>query len=82
MDGRNIRVEHVSSEGQYERLPGLAADLVRLKVDVIVAPAAQNVLAAKQATGTIPMSASATRWAMGSSPVSLGPAGTSPARPF
>ena len=55
VDGRNIRIEHLSSEGRYERLPALAADLVRLKVDVIVAPAAQNVLAAKQATGTIPI---------------------------
>jgi putative tryptophan/tyrosine transport system substrate-binding protein len=55
VDGRNIRIEHLSSEGRYERLPALAADLVRLKVDVIVAPAAQNVVAAKQATGTIPI---------------------------
>src|ERR1700737_3948148 len=53
--GRNTRIEHLSSEGRYERLPALAADLVRLKVDVIVAPAAQNVVAAKQATGTIPI---------------------------
>jgi putative ABC transport system substrate-binding protein len=52
VDGRNIRIEHLSSEGRYERLPALAADLVRLKVDVIVAPAAQNVVAAKQATAT------------------------------
>src|SRR6202158_5551633 len=55
VDGRNIRIEHLSSEGRYERLPSLAADLVRLKVDVIVAPAAQNVVAAKLATGTIPI---------------------------
>ena len=55
VDGRNIRIEHLSSEGRYERLSALAADLVRLKVDVIVAPAAQNVVAAKQATGTIPI---------------------------
>ena len=55
VDGRNIRIEHLSSEGRYERLPALAADLVRLKVDVIVAPAAQNVVAAIQATRTIPI---------------------------
>src|SRR6202022_4587978 len=55
VDGRNIRIEHLSSEGRYERLPALAADLVRLKVDIIVAPAAQNVVAAMQATRTIPI---------------------------
>jgi ABC-type uncharacterized transport system substrate-binding protein len=54
-NGRNIVLEHRSSEGHYERLPALAAELVRLQVDVIVAPAAQNVLAARQATQTIPI---------------------------
>jgi putative ABC transport system substrate-binding protein len=53
--GRDIVIEHRSSEGHYERLPALAADLVRLKVDVIVAAATQNVAAAKQATRTIPI---------------------------
>jgi len=55
VDGRNITIENLSSEGKYERLPALAADLVRLDVDVIVAPAAQNVVAAKRATQTIPI---------------------------
>src|SRR5215467_87393 len=55
MDGRNITIEYVSSDGKYERLPALAAELVRHKSDVIVAPAAQNVVAAKQATQTIPI---------------------------
>src|SRR5438309_8716612 len=55
VEGRNITIEHRSSEGQYERLPDLAADLVRVKVDVIVAPATQNVVAAKHATRTIPI---------------------------
>ncbi len=55
VDGRNITIENLSSEGKYERLPALAAELVRHKVDVIVAPAAQNVIAAKQATQTIPI---------------------------
>jgi ABC-type uncharacterized transport system substrate-binding protein len=54
-NGRNIALEHRSSEGHYERLPALAAELVRLKVDVIVAPAVQNVLAAQQASPTIPV---------------------------
>jgi putative ABC transport system substrate-binding protein len=55
VEGRNITIEHRSSEGKYERLPALAADLVRLQVDVIVAPATQNPIVARQATQTIPI---------------------------
>ena len=55
VDGRNIMIEWVVSEGKYERLPDLAAELVRHKVDVIVVPADQNALAAKHATRTIPI---------------------------
>ncbi len=54
-NGRNIVLEHRSSEGRYERLPELAAELIRLKVDIIVAPAVQNVLAAQQASSTTPI---------------------------
>jgi len=53
--GRNSSIEFLSSDGKYERLPALAAELVRHKVDIIVAPAAQNVVAAKQASQTIPI---------------------------
>ena len=55
VEGQNITIVDRSSEGRYQRLPDLAAELVRLKVDVIVAPASQNVRAAKQATQTIPI---------------------------
>jgi len=55
VEGQNITIEHRSSEGKFERLPDLAAELVRLKVDVIVTPALHNALAAKQATRTIPI---------------------------
>jgi putative ABC transport system substrate-binding protein len=55
VDGRNVRIDYLSSDGRYERLPAQAAELVRANVDIIVAPAAQNVLAAKQATSTIPI---------------------------
>jgi putative tryptophan/tyrosine transport system substrate-binding protein len=55
VDGGNTTIEYRSSEGEYERLPALAAELVRLNVDIIVAPAAQNVLAARQASRTIPI---------------------------
>jgi putative ABC transport system substrate-binding protein len=55
VEGRNLRIEHLSSEGRYDRLPALAAELVRRQVDVIVAPAAQNVVAVRQASRTIPI---------------------------
>ena len=55
VEGQNITIVHRSSEGRYERLPDLAAELVRLKVDVIVTPATPNTVAAKQATRTIPI---------------------------
>ncbi len=55
VEGQNITIEYRSSDGKYERLPDLAADLVRLKVDVIVVPAPQNALAAKNVTRTIPI---------------------------
>jgi putative ABC transport system substrate-binding protein len=55
VEGQNITIELRSSEGKYERLPDLAAELVRLKVDVIVVPADQNALAAEHATRSIPI---------------------------
>jgi len=55
VEGRNITIEWRVSEGKYERLPDLAADLVRRKVDVIVVPADQNALAARHVTRTIPI---------------------------
>ena len=55
VEGQNLTIEERSSEGRYERLPALAEELVRLKVDVIVVPAGQNARAAQQATRTIPI---------------------------
>ena len=55
VEGKNIRIEWRISDGKYERLPDLAAELVRLNVDVIVVPADQNAAAAKRATLTIPI---------------------------
>ena len=53
--GQNIAIEPRWAEGRFERLPELAAELVRLKVDVIVASVTQASLAAKRATATIPI---------------------------
>ncbi len=54
-EGRNIAIEYRSSEGRLERLPDLAAELVRLKVDLIVAVATPGAGAARRATATIPI---------------------------
>ena len=55
VEGNNIVVEYRSAEGRFDRLPELAAELVRLRVDVIVAVVTQASLAAKNATKTIPI---------------------------
>ena len=54
-EGKNIFIESRWSEGHYDRLPALAADLLRRNVDVIVTHAVPGALAAKQATSTIPI---------------------------
>jgi len=55
VEGRNLVIEYRDAEGKYDRLPALAAELVALKVDVIVAPTTPAALAAKQATRTLPI---------------------------
>jgi putative ABC transport system substrate-binding protein len=55
VEGRNVVIEYRDAEGKPERLPALAAELVALKVDVIVAGGLSQALAAKQATRTIPI---------------------------
>lgn len=54
-DGRNLRLFYRSADGMPERFPRLAAELVRLKVDCIVANGTRAALAAKAATRTIPI---------------------------
>ena len=55
VDGKNLAIERRSAEGKYERLPDLAADLVRVKVDVIVTNGTSAVRAAQKATTRIPI---------------------------
>src|SRR5215510_12123612 len=55
IEGRNITIEYRFAEGKTDRLPELAADLVRLKVDLIVTTGRAPALAAKSATTIIPI---------------------------
>src|SRR5260370_23770455 len=55
VDGQNMTIEYRFAEGRMERFLGLAAELVRLHVDIIVASSVPAALAAKEATKTIPI---------------------------
>jgi len=55
VEGKNVAVEYRWAEGKYDRLPDLAAELVRLKVDVILTHGTPGTQAAKQTTATIPI---------------------------
>ncbi len=55
VEGKNIAIEYRSAEGKLDRLPALADELVRLKVDVLITSSTSGALALKNATKTIPI---------------------------
>src|SRR5207253_7620175 len=55
VEGKNILIEYRYADGKFERLPGLAAELVRLNVDVIVTGGPTSIRPAREATDRIPI---------------------------
>ena len=84
VDGQNVSIEFRFAHNQSDRLPELAAELVRRRVAVIVTPGSTpGAMAGKAVTTTIPIifstPATGFRWVL--SPVSIGPAAISPVSP-
>src|SRR5262249_62285664 len=68
IEGQNIATDYRYAEGKPDRYPELAVELVRLKVDIILAGGAGPIRAAKNATKTIPI----VMWGLGADPVEAG----------
>ena len=84
IEGKNLIIEFRSADGQYERLAGLAVELIGEKVDVIVTAGTPAIRAAKQATKMVPIVIAAVGDAVGAGPrgqAGLNPAARPPAVP-
>ena len=83
IEGKNLIIEYRFGDGNYDRLPNLAAQLVHLNVDVLVTFAAPGTQAAKSATSTIPIVMAVTADAVGTGLIAslAHPGGVSPERP-
>ena len=80
VEGQNMRIESRYAEGQEDRCPALAAELLHLPVDVLVAAGTAPIQAAQHATSTIPIVMAwdtDPQWPRGLSPAWRGPGGTS-----
>lgn len=82
-EDRNLAIDYRWADGKYDRLPALAAELVRRPVNVLVGTTTPAALAAKAAATTIPMFSrpAAIRWRSALSPAWAGPARTSLGQP-
>jgi putative tryptophan/tyrosine transport system substrate-binding protein len=76
VEGQNLTIDFRNAEGKLDRLPGLAAELARLKVNVIVTASDQATRAAMEATATIPILIVGVNF----DPVALGDAADRPTR--
>ena len=83
IEGKNLIIEYRFGDGNYDRLPNLAVELIHLNVDVLVTFAAPLTQAAKSATSTIPVVMAVTADAVGTGLIAslAHPGGVSPERP-
>jgi putative tryptophan/tyrosine transport system substrate-binding protein len=78
VEGDNLLITYLGADGHPERLPALAADLVKAKMDVIVTTGPRETLAVKRATSSIPVVFTLVADPIGQGVIWRGPRATSP----